>query len=248
MLDEADHDLLQRLARHLAVGHGDPGLGRQFSTCRAIAADGHDPVVDQENLAPPLQLPADRLLDNQIVIAGDKGLDRAPLLRRRGDHRQVADAQQRHLQRPGDRGGGQGQDIDPGADFLDFFLMGDPETVLLIDDQQTELLKNNILGQQAMGADDDVYPALGQLPDDLLLPGRGAEPVEAGHGDRKEAEPVAEGGGMLLGQHRGRHQHRHLIAVFDGLEGGADRHFGLAVADIAADQPVHGPGAGRGRR
>ena len=45
---------------------------------------------------------------------------------------------------------------------------------------------------------------------------------------------------MLLGEHRGGHEHGHLPAVLDHLEGAAGRHLGLAVADIAADQSVHG--------
>ena len=44
---------------------------------------------------------------------------------------------------------------------------------------------------------------------------------------------------MLLGQHRGRHQEHHLLAVLGGLEGRAQRHLGLAVAHVAADQAVH---------
>ena len=44
---------------------------------------------------------------------------------------------------------------------------------------------------------------------------------------------------MLLGQQRGRHQHDHLLAVLHGLERGADRDLGLAVADVAGDHPVH---------
>ena len=50
---------------------------------------------------------------------------------------------------------------------------------------------------------------------------------------------------MLFGQHRGRHQDGNLAAILDHLEGGPDRHLGLAVADIAADQPVHRLGAGQ---
>ena len=46
---------------------------------------------------------------------------------------------------------------------------------------------------------------------------------------------------MLLGQHRRGHQHGHLLARIDRLERGPHRHFGLAVADVAAEQPVHGP-------
>ena len=46
---------------------------------------------------------------------------------------------------------------------------------------------------------------------------------------------------MLLGQHGRRHEHRHLLAVLDRLERGPHRHLGLAVADVAAQQPVHRP-------
>ncbi len=47
---------------------------------------------------------------------------------------------------------------------------------------------------------------------------------------------------MLLSEHGGGHQHCHLLTVHHCLEGGADSHLGLAVADIPADQPVHGFG------
>ena len=42
-------------------------------------------------------------------------------------------------------------------------------------------------------------------------------------------------------QQRRRHHDRDLLAVHRGDEGGAQRHFGLAEADVAADQPVHRP-------
>ena len=45
---------------------------------------------------------------------------------------------------------------------------------------------------------------------------------------------------MLLRQQRGRRQHRHLSPILHGNEGGAHRHLGLAKADIAAYDPVHG--------
>ncbi len=38
---------------------------------------------------------------------------------------------------------------------------------------------------------------------------------------------------------RGRHHHRHLLAAHHRGEGRAQRHFGLAEADVAANQPVH---------
>ena len=56
----------------------------------------------------------------------------------------------------------------------------------------------------------------------------------------KVGEPLAEGPVVLLGQHRRRHQHGHLLAVLDGLERRPHGQFGLAVADVAAQEPVHG--------
>ena len=40
---------------------------------------------------------------------------------------------------------------------------------------------------------------------------------------------------------RGRHEHRHLVAGIDRLERRPHRQFGLAVAHVAAQQPVHRP-------
>ena len=45
---------------------------------------------------------------------------------------------------------------------------------------------------------------------------------------------------MLFGQHRRRHQHRHLLTIHYRLERSPDRYLGLAVTDIATYQAVHG--------
>ena len=57
-----------------------------------------------------------------------------------------------------------------------------------------------------------------------------------------------EGLVVLARQQRGRHHDRDLLAVHRRDEGGAQRHLGLAEADIAADQPVHRPAGRRDRR
>ncbi len=71
---------------------------------------------------------------------------------------------------------------------------------------------------------------------DLLLR---AKARQLGDLHRPVGEAVGEGVEVLLGEQRGRHQHRDLLAVVDRDERRAQRDFGLAEADVAADQPVH---------
>ncbi len=90
-----------------------------------------------------------------------------------------------------------------------------------------------------MRADDDVHVALDQPVEDVALLAVGLEPAEHLDVDREGGEPLGEGLEVLLGQQRRGHQHRHLLAVHDGLERRPHRDLGLAVADVAADHPVH---------
>ena len=57
----------------------------------------------------------------------------------------------------------------------------------------------------------------------------------------KLGHPLAEAVEVLLGEDRRRHEHGHLVAVVDRLERGPHGDFGLAEADVAAEQPVHRP-------
>ena len=102
-----------------------------------------------------------------------------------------------------------------------------------------------------MRADDDIHASFAQFLHRLVLFGLRAEPAQHLHAHRVIGHPLAESMVMLLRQHGGRREHRHLLAAHHRLEGGADRHLRLAEPDVAADQPVHRPLAfhvGLGRR
>ncbi len=60
-------------------------------------------------------------------------------------------------------------------------------------------------------------------------------------GQRQVAHPLGEVAVVLLGEDRRRREDQHLLAVGRRLDRGAQRHLGLAEADVAADQPVHRP-------
>ena len=115
----------------------------------------------------------------------------------------------------------------------------DAEMLLLVDDQQAEILELDALGQQRMGADDDVDRALLQRRLGLLgLLGRhqARQPADP---DRQALEALDEVAVMLARQQGRRADHRDLLARHRRDEGRAQRDLGLAEADIAADQPVH---------
>ncbi len=92
-----------------------------------------------------------------------------------------------------------------------------------------------------MGADQDVDLALLVALEHVTGLGGGAQPRDHLDSERGVGEALAEGAEVLLGEDRGRHQHHHLGAVGGRLVRGAQRDLGLAVADVAADQPVHRP-------
>ena len=70
----------------------------------------------------------------------------------------------------------------------------------------------------------------------------GDEPRQQPDLEREGGEALRERGVVLGGEHGRRDEDRDLLAVLDRLERGAQRDLGLAVADVADDQPVHRPG------
>ena len=118
------------------------------------------------------------------------------------------------------------------------------ETLFLVDHQKPEIAEADRLGEQRVGADDDIDLARGQplaRPRGVGLPDKARQRP---HGERKAAKAFGEALKMLAREQRRRRDHRHLIARHRGDKGGAHRHLRLAKADIAADQPVHRPPRG----
>ncbi len=124
---------------------------------------------------------------------------------------------------------------------LEPFFHVDAEALLFVDHEQPEILEADIGLRQPVRADHDVDRSVGQSLDDLpLFLGR-AKTAEDADLERKLGHPATERAAMLFGQDGGRHQHGHLVAGVDRFERGPHRQFGLAVADVAADQPVERP-------
>ena len=84
--DEALHDVFQLVRVHLAVADVDARASGQSSAIlsRTCSID-LDAVVQEINLALPLELAVDRVADDALVVAADDRLDRQAIERRRLD-------------------------------------------------------------------------------------------------------------------------------------------------------------------
>ena len=113
------------------------------------------------------------------------------------------------------------------------------EALFFVHNQQTEIGELYVFREQPVRADQNVNLAgLDLLQNFFLLLGS-AEAADHFDGDRKRRKSLLEGLVVLEGEHCSWRQRRNLLVVADGLESRAHRHFRLAVADIAAQKPVH---------
>ena len=204
--------------------------------------DGHDPVVQEKHLAAPVQLALNGVADDPFIVLRDDGFHRQPVLGRRLNGAHVARAGQRQVKRPRNRSGAEGQHVHQLAEQLELLLLHHAEALFFVDDDQSQVLEPNVVLHQPMRADDDVHSAGAQILEDTLLLASGAETGEEFDLHRIIRHPLAERIEMLLREHGGGHQHGDLPAIHHCFERGANRDFGFAEADVAADQPIHGFG------
>ena len=226
---------------HLAVGLGEADARAEGAQALGGLVQRVDPVVEEEGLAPARRLALDRAPHQLLVVGPDVGPDRPPALGRRLDHRDVAQPGEAHLQRARNRRRGQREHVDPQLQLAQQLLLAHAEALLLVDDHEPESsartsressrwvpIRMSTFPSANARAPARTSAGLAQARDHLDL-------------EREVGEALAEGAEVLLGEDRRRHQHHHLAALGGRLERRPHRDLGLAVADVAADQPVHRP-------
>ncbi len=158
---EVEHHPLEHPLRHLAVADGNPCGGDETPHALGGGLDRLDPVVDVEDLAATVDLAADRIADEAVVVLGDPRLDRQPRLRWCLDDRQVADADETEMEGARDRRGREGQDVDLAPHRLDALLVRHAEALLLVDHEEPEIRECDVLREDPMRPDQDVDRPLG---------------------------------------------------------------------------------------
>ena len=136
---------------HLAVRDHDARVGELLLQPRGLPVDRRDAVVDPEDLALAQELAPDRAEREPLVVRTDVREHRLAVLGRRVDRRHVADAGERHLERPRDRRRGHRQDVHVRAQLLQPLLVRHAEPLLLVDDHEPEVLERDV-GARGGGA------------------------------------------------------------------------------------------------
>ena len=198
--------------------------------------------MEKKDLTLPPELCTDGFPDHLFIEFEDIGFYRLTVLRGGVDDGKVADPDQRQVEGPWNRRRGECQDIHECAELLEFFLVGHPETLFLINNHQPQIFEIKILLKKPVGTDYNIYSPLTDAFQDFLLFGLRFKTVQDIHTHGVILKPQGESPVVLFGQNGCGHQHRHLLAIHDRPERGPERHFRFAEPGIPADQPVHGFG------
>ena len=141
---ELEHDLLELPVAHLPVRDADPHLRHEAAQLLGRLVDRLDAVVQEERLPATLVLAPDGLGDELLVPLPHVRADRLAVGRRCGDHRDVAQAGERHVQRARDRRGRQREHVDLEPQRPQELLLGDAEALLLVHDHEPERLRHDV--------------------------------------------------------------------------------------------------------
>src|SRR5690554_1649069 len=238
--DEVGHHLFEFRPFQTPVTYPHASIRHQALDHPRHFMDVFDLVVDEKHLSTSIDLVRDGVADHVFPESVQFGTNGVAVGRRSADDAHVPRSHHRKLQRAWDGRGGEGEGVDRGAKGFEFVFHTHAELLLLVDDQQTQIREFHLLSHQFVGADDDVDFAFSQGFERfrVLLPRY--ESIQQFDVYRKLLQPLFERAVMLHGQYGGGHQYRHLLAVGDRFEGGADGHLGFSESHVAAYQSVHG--------
>ena len=119
--------------------------------------------------------------------------------------------------------------------------MGHAETLFFVHHDQSQIMEIHILLEQPVRADHNIDRSGFQFRNDLPLFRFAPEPAQSLDDDRILGKTFEEIVIMLLRQDGGRDQNGGLPSGHYAFEDRPHGDFGFAVADVAAEQPVHRP-------
>ena len=233
-------DALHLLAVRFAVRRGNARLRHGFANPCGAKVDILHAVVQPKNLPAAAQLRAHRLRQKLRIIFRHIALHGHAVARGLLQNAHIADTRHGHMQRAGNRGRRQCQNVNAARHGFQFFLLRNAEALLLIHNHKPEIVKHHIAAEHAVGADENIDLAPLHRAQRFLLLCRRAKARKHIHLHGKPAHAGADGLKMLHGKNRRGAQNGDLLAGKHRFKCRPQRHFRFSVADIAAQKPLHG--------
>ena len=239
-LQEFHHHAFQLLAVHLSVGDRHSRVRHRSRQHRLHFVYVVNAVVDEVHLSAPVHLVQNGLTDKLQVELCDLGDDGKPVAGRRLDEGEVPRTHERELQRSRDGRCRQCHCVYARTQLAELFLGGNAESVLFVDDQETEVFERNVLRQQPVRSDHYIYIPRLQSQDYRLLFLWAPQAREGFDPHAITVKPVFECQHVLTCEDRRRNEHGNLFTVHHRFERRTYGHFRFAEPDISANEPVHG--------
>ena len=107
--------------------------------------------------------------------------------------------------------------------------------MFLINDDQAQVFKTNILLNEAMCPNDNVNFAFFELVNDLLLFPGCLKTAEHGNVNGKIPASMSKGLIMLISQNSGRHQYGYLLIIQHCLKRSPEGYLSFSIAYVSAD-------------
>ena len=144
------HNTIHHVGKHLpvhpAVCHSNRYLAAQkFRNLPGCTLNVINPIMEIIDLSAALEFPHHGVGKKVPVMLHDKCLHRKPILRRLFQVGHIPNPRHGHIHGTGNRRCREREDIYASGEFLDMFLVRHAEALFLVDDQQPQLLKLNIL-------------------------------------------------------------------------------------------------------
>ena len=248
-LQELLHDLVLFGGLHLTVEQSHAVVFKSTFGDLVVVFRGGDQflglaLLDQRTDDVPLPPLVEELFDVSVRPLPDGGvdavgLDGLPPLREFVDDGDVEVSVDGEGQRSRDGGGRHDHDMGAVALFGQRASLPDPEPVLLIGDDEAQFIKPDVLGEERVGADDEVDVTVAQRRFDAFLFRRGRAARQQFDRDIGLPEELLHGREVLLREDLGGRHHGGLVPVLRRHIDEGSGHHGLAGADVALDEAVH---------
>ena len=130
-------------------------------------------IVHEVDLTLAIKFAFDRLTHQLVAIGEDIGLDRQTIFRWRIYHAQITNSSHGHVERPWNGRCGECQYVNLSTKLLEALLMAHTKALLLINNDKSKVTEVHILGEEAVGTDENIdLPTCESSDDRFLLCGR----------------------------------------------------------------------------